>query len=317
MTVPLVIVLFALFASLFTFSKSALEFCEPFFLIGSRMAFAGLLLLAHQFIFNRKVIHFKIAHFLPLLILGLVSIYITNIAEIWGLQYMSSAKACLIYSLSPFVAALFAYWILNERLNGKKWLGLCVGFIGLTPILFTQTGAQDLTKDLLFISWPEISLIIAVFASVYGWILLKKIIHEFHYTPMMANGISMLIGGMIALMHSYLSNESWTPFPIIDHQWAGFIECTLWMTLISNVICYNLYGYLLKRFSATFMSLAGLVTPLFASLFGWYFLNETITWHFFASMILFSMGLSLFYQEEIAKDLVKHLDKSSLEQKNL
>jgi drug/metabolite transporter (DMT)-like permease len=47
------------------------------------------------------------------------------------------------------------------------------------------------------------------------------------------------------------------------------------------------------------MSLAGLVTPLFASLFGWYFLNEAITWHFYAAMTLFSIGLFIFYQEEV------------------
>lgn len=301
-TVPLVIILFALFASLFTLSKSALEFSEPFFLIGSRMTLAGILLLLHQAFFNQKKFKIKLNHWLPLITLGLVSIYITNIAEIWGIQFMSSAKACLIYSLSPFVASLFAYWILKETLTSKKWLGLFIGFIGLIPILFTQTSSSDLAKDLLFFSWGELALIVAVFASVYGWILLKKIVSEYQYSPMMANGCSMLIGGIFALFHSYLSGEHWTPVPILNHQYGPFLECALWMMLISNVVCYNLYGYLLKRFSATFMSLAGLVTPLFASLFGWYFLDEVITWHFFASMTLFSIGLTLFYQEELAQN---------------
>ena len=299
---PLVILLFALFASLFTLSKTALEFSEPFFLIGSRMTAAGILLLAHQFIFNRKAFKIKPAHILPLIILGLVSIYITNIAEIWGIQFMSSAKACLIYSLSPFIAALFAYWLLNERLTMKKWLGLCIGFVGLTPILFTNSSSQELAKDLLFFSRAELALVIAVFSSVYGWILLKKIINEYRYTPIMANGCSMLIGGILALFHSYMSGETWEPLPILSGKYAAFIECALWMTLISNVVCYNLYGYLLKRFTATFMALAGLVTPLFASLFGWYFLNEAITWHFFASMVLFSVGLAIFYQEELSNN---------------
>ena len=87
----------------------------------------------------------------------------------------------------------------------------------------------------------------------------------------------------------------------------------LWMLLISNVVCYNLYGHLLKRFSATFMSLAGLITPLFASLFGWYFLDEVITWHFYMSMFIFSIGLFIFYQEEITPDVLRpqNLDKLS------
>lgn len=299
---PLVVLLFALFASLFTLSKSALDFTEPFFLIGSRMTIAGIILLAHQLIFNRSAFRIKANHVFPLFTLGLVSIYITNISEIWGLQYMSSAKACLIYSLSPFIAALCAYWLLKETLNFKKWIGLIIGFIGLSPILLAQSSSVD-TKELLIISWAEIALIIAVFASVYGWILLKKIINDYHYSPIFANGISMIIGGVLSLAHSYLSGETWAPFPVFPGKYSNYIECTLWMTLISNVVCYNLYGYLLKRFSATFLSLAGLITPLFASFFGWYFLQESITWHFFASMILFSIGLIIFYLQEIASDL--------------
>lgn len=305
---PWVLVLFAMFASLFTFSKAALTFSEPFFLIGSRMLFAGCILLAHQYFFKKQNIKLKSSHILPLFILGLVSIYITNIAEIWGLQFMSSSKACLIYSLSPFVAALFAYFMLKERLSLKKWVGLCIGFIGILPILSIGYSLQ--AQELFVISRGEVALIIAVFSSVYGWILLKKITQEFNYSPILANGIAMFIGGTFALLHSYLSGEQWSPVPIIEHQYASFIECALWMTIISNIICYNLYGYLLKRFSATFMSLAGLVTPLFASFFGWYFLNEAITWHYFASMLIFSVGLFLFYQEEIQANLDTPIESS-------
>ncbi len=299
---PLVILLFALFASLFTLSKTALGYSEPFFLIGSRMFLAGLILLAHQFVFKHAHIKMSMKHLLPLLLLGLVSIYITNIAEIWGIQYMSSAKACLMYSLSPFVAALLAFLVLKETMSGKKWLGLVIGFFGLMPILFDMSSADQLSKDLVLFSWPELSILTAVVASVYGWILLKKIVHEFKFSPMLANGFSMLIGGVFALAHSYLSGEHWDPVPIIDGQYKPFLECAVWMLLISNIICYNLYGHLLKRFSATFMALAGLITPLFASLFGWYFLDEVISWHFYASMFIFSVGLFVFYQAELSKE---------------
>lgn len=300
----LVILLFSLFASLFTFSKIALDFSEPFFLIGSRMTLAGVILLLHQFIFNRERFKVKKEHFFSLFILGLISIYITNIAEIWGIQYMSSAKACLMYSLSPFVAALVAYLVLNETMTSKKWLGLCIGFVGLMPILFVKSSHLELTQSFGLFSWPEIAMLIAVFGSVYGWILLKKVIKEYHFSPIMANGVSMLIGGILALIHSYLSGETWNPIPVIGNNMFALMECAIWMTLISNIICYNLYGYLLTQYSATFMSLAGLITPLFASLFGWYFLNEEITWHFYAAISLFSVGLFIFYQEEIATRFV-------------
>jgi drug/metabolite transporter (DMT)-like permease len=61
---------------------------------------------------------------------------------------------------------------------------------------------------------------------------------------------------------------------------------------------------LLKRFTATFMSFAGLVTPIFASLFGYIWLQEVITWHFLVSIALFSVGLVVFYREEISAEKV-------------
>lgn len=298
----LVISLFALFASLFGISKATLEYTEPFFLIGSRMFLAGILLMGHQFIFNRKNICFKASHIVPLFLLGFLNIYLTNIAEIWGLQHMVSAKACLIYSISPFLAALVAYFVLKETLNARKWLGLCIGIIGLIPIFMTHSVSEQSVGSIGNISLPEIALLVAVLCSVYGWTLLKKIISDYQYSPLMANGISMILGGALALCHSYFSGESWAPIPVT--QFKPFIQNTLWMCLISNIVCYNLYGYLLKRYTATFMSFAGLVTPFFASFFGWIFLGEIITWHFFASITLFSIGLTLFYIEELKRDKI-------------
>ncbi len=296
----LVLLLYALFASLFGLSKDTLNYSEPFFLIGARFTFAGILLLIQQFIFNRKAFQIKTAHILTLALLGILSVYITNIAEIWGIQHMVSAKACLIYSLSPFLAAFVAYLVLKETLSAKKWIGLCVGFMGLIPIFMTQSSSEVVVGDVPFISLAEVALLIAVFCSVYGWILLKKVISEFHYTPLMANGISMTLGGTLALLHSYLSGETWNPIPVTD--FGPFLQNSLLMCLISNIVCYNLYGYLLKRHSATFMSFAGLVTPFFASFFGWYFLGEIITWHYFASIGIFSIGLTIFYQEELKQE---------------
>ncbi len=306
----LVILLFAMFASLFGLSKDTLQYSEPFFLIGSRMAFAGLMLLLHQFIFNRKSFNFKVSHLKSLFLLGFLNIYLTNIAEIWGIQHMISAKACLIYSLSPFLAALVAYIVLKEMLSLKKWIGLCIGFMGLIPIFMTQSTSDQFAQDISGVSLPEIALLTAVFCSVYGWILLKKVINDYQYTPLLANGISMTLGGSLALLHSYFSGEAWDPIPVTSV--APFIQNTIIMCVISNFICYNLYGYLLKRYSATFMSFAGLVTPFFASFFGWYFLEETITWHYFASIMIFSIGLTIFYQEELKRErlFVKTNDSS-------
>lgn len=293
-----VILLYALFASLFGLSKATLEHCEPFFLIGSRMAFAGALLITHQWFFNRKVFQSITRRaWFDFALLGFTGIYVTNIFEIWGIQHMSSAKACFIYSVSPFLSGLFSYILFREILSKRKWLGMLIGFAGLVPLQihsFSEHAHEASTR------MGELALLIGVLASVYGWILLKKIVTRHGQSLLLANGISMLIGGSLALIHSYGAGETWTPVPVTNME--NFLMNTFAMCLISNIICYNLYGYLLKRYSVTFMSFAGLITPLFASLFGWFFLDESMTWHFILSFLFFLVGLSFFHRDELREE---------------
>lgn len=297
----LVILLYALFASLFTLQKDTLSYCEPFFMVGSRMLFAGLLLLGYVLIKHKpKSIKIKAGHIKGIFLLALSNIYLTNIFEIWAIQHMVSSKACLVYSLSPFIAALVAFLVLRETMSRKKLYGMIIGFLGLLPIIFMQTQDEISSGTFLIFTLAELAIVCAVFFSVYGWIQLKKVMQEYQYTPLVANALSMTIGGVLALFHSYFSGEQWAPVPVSNM--SGFITNTLIMCLISNIVCYNLYGYLLNRFTATFMSFAGLVTPIFASLLGFFWLGEVVTWHFYVSIVLFSIGLVIFYREEILQN---------------
>lgn len=291
-----VILLYAFFASVFTISKFGLEYTEPFFLVGSRMLLAGIILLGYSFFRERDKISISKQMIYRLLRLALVNIYLVNTFEFWGLKYLTSFKTCFIYSLSPFLSALFAYFMLSERMTPRKWTGLVVGFLGIIPVLMFQSGEETEAGQLLYLSWPEIAVMVAALCSVLGWIFLKQLVSENGCSPMFANGVSMLIGGVGALAHSYLV-EPWNPVPVLE--WIPFIESALLLILISNIICYNLYGHLLKKFSATFISFAGFTTPFFSALFGWFFLGEVVAMPYYFSLTVVMVGLLLFHQEEL------------------
>ncbi len=292
----LVTLLYALFASVFTIAKTGLEYTQPFFFVASRMMFAGILMIAYQYWYKGEKFIFSKKAWSRVLCLAFFNIYLTNACELWGLKYLTSFKTCFIYSLSPFVSALFSYFLFTEKLSWRKWTGLLIGFAGFIPILMTQSSTEEQTGELFFLSWAELAVICAAVSSVYGWIVLKQLVNEEKYTPLMANGLSMLIGGTIALGHSW-SVETWDPVPVTS--FFPYLECTLLLIVISNMICYNLYGHLLKSYTATFMSFAGFTTPLFTALFGWIFLGEFVTWSFYVSFVIVFSGLLLYYQEEL------------------
>ncbi len=292
----MVFLLYALFASVFTASKTGLQYSSPVFFVGSRMLLAGLILVAYLAIFKRDQLRIQQRHIWSLILLAVFNIYLTNILEFWGLQYLTSSKTCFIYSLSPFLSALFSYFMLTEKMNYNKWLGLIVGFAGFIPILLNQSDSEQSLKHFLFLSWPEISVMGAAACSVIGWILLRKMVKENGYSTFLANAGSMCIGGIMALTHSYFT-ENWDPIPVTETM--PFLECALWLIVVSNLICYNLYGWLLTRYTATFISLAGFTTPLFTALFGWYYLGENVTFSFYLSTAIVLIGLTIFNKEEL------------------
>lgn len=155
----------------------------------------------------------------------------------------------------------------------------------------------------LAFSWPTLAIMGAALFSVYGWVLLRVVVKDSTLSPLMANGSSMLLGGILAFIHSYFVDD-WNPIPVASENLGVFFKGTLYMTLISNILCYNLYGFMLKRFTATFLSFMGLLSPIFASLNGWIFLSEPLSWTIFLSTGIVSIGLWIVYHAELKQGYI-------------
>lgn len=306
----LVILMYAMWSSIFAFAKIALDISPPLFLTAARMLFAAFFLLGYLVI-RKSSFRLPKRQLLTLVLLAVFSIYLTNLLEFWALQYLTAAKTCFIYSLSPFFAALFSYLHFKETLNLRKCLGMLIGFLGFVPLLATQKGASELLTTIPFFSWPEIAMMGAAMATAYGWILLRLIVNPPKtdtssppLSPLMANGMSMLLGGFMALSHSYFV-DAWDPIPIVSGKVPQFVEAIMIMTLISNIFCYNLYGFLLKKFTATFLSFMGLLSPVFASLSSWILLGEQPSVVILTSTGVVSLGLWMIYSSELKQGYYK------------
>jgi drug/metabolite transporter (DMT)-like permease len=303
MAIFLIICMYALWSSVFSLGKIALQ-CSPLiFLTGFRMTCAGIMILSYLFFTDRTSFKLNRNQYFSLFLLAIFSIYLTNILELWGLKYLSTAKACFIYSLSPFFAVIFSYLHFREKMNGKKWVGLCIGLLGFASVFFKPTDSENSLTAFGLISWPSLALIGATFCSVYGWVLFKLIVKQNDISPITVNGITMLLGGMIALCHSFFA-EQWNPLPVSPTNFPSFLKGSLIIIIISNIICYNLYGFLLKRFTATFLSFVGLLSPIFASLNGWFLLNEKLSLSLFVASGILSFGLWLVYQAELKQGYI-------------
>jgi drug/metabolite transporter (DMT)-like permease len=303
MSIFIVIAMYGIWSSMFSLAKLALQFSPPLFLTGARMALAGIILLGYLALTKRSSFKLRPQQWFSIALLAFFSIYLTNALEFWALQYLSAAKGCFIYSLSPFFAAFFSYLHFGEKITSRKAIGLSLGSLGILPVLISQTGGENPLSAFSLFSWPSLAMVGAALCSVYGWVLLRLIVKDQMISPLMANGSSMMIGSLFAFLHSYFV-EPWAPIPVMSTNLLPFFGWTLLMTFVSNILCYNLYGLMLKKFTATFLSFVGLLSPIFASLHGWLFLGEPLSLLIFLSTAFVCCGLWIVYSAELKQGYI-------------
>ena len=122
-------------------------------------------------------------------------------------------------------------------------------------------------------------------------------------SPLVVNGFGMTLGAVIAFSHSLLF-DSWNPIPITGN-FNSFLSSILMMTVISNLICYNLYSYLLRRLTATFLSFVGLLSPIFTSITSFLILGEPISWQIIVSTIFMLLAMWLVYYSELIQGYIQ------------
>ncbi len=309
----LIFILYMLFASTFTLGKLALAYTSPVFFIGIRMVIAGALLLGYQYCFNRSKWKFELKIWPLYLQIITFHVFIAYIFEFWALQYVSASKACLLFNLSPFITAFFSYLLFSERLSRAKWIGLLIGFLGMFPILMSHTQLEDIIGGLWRISWPEIALLCSVASSAYGWMMIRQCM-RLNYSPVMVNGIGMFGGGVAALIASFfIEGSPQIHAPLIPTHldlfltssigaYGPYVALAIYMgllILIANIICYNLYGYLLSKYSPVLLSFAGFTTPLFAALYDFVLIGQAVSWQFVVAIVATGGGLYIFYNDKI------------------
>jgi drug/metabolite transporter (DMT)-like permease len=304
----LVILINILMGATFSIVKLILDnYTDPLFLVGYRMTLAGVLLLGYQFLVHPKQLKIQTKNdWLSFIKVALFHVYLCYICEFWSQKYLAPAKVALLFNLTPFITAALSYAMHRQKQSLKKMIGLVIGFIGFLPIIMVHA-VDEVKLDGVFWSYlPEISLLISVISAAYAWLVVEHLVIKRRYSILLVNGFAMFWGGVLATLTSYLVGiysglnsfgRAWDPWPF-----TNFGMLTVWvlvLILFSNLIYYNVYAWLLHRYTPTFMAFSGLTIPLFAAMWEWLMFGIVITWPFWLSLAIISLGLALYYREEL------------------
>lgn len=291
-----IIGLYGVLAMSFTIGRMLLNYVPPFFLIGIRMILAGILILGAQYFWYRQI-KIKKQDWGLFFIISMIHIFIPYVTEFIALQSIAPSCAALIFNLTPCFTALFSYLIFGELMTITKWIGFLIAAVGVWYMI----APSELYFCNSLINVAYLLVLVSVISAALGWVLVRKMLQR-GYSPLHLNGMSMLMAGVMALICSwFVEPGAHLPWDNMGH----FLFLLISIILIANVIFYNMYGYLLRHYSATLLSFIGFITPQYTALYDWLLLNISVGLHFYGAVVIIGLGIYIFYHEELRQGYVR------------
>jgi len=194
--------------------------------------------------------------------LGVLQVAAPYVLVYWAEERISSGLTAVLYSTMPLVVAIFARFLLGDRLTVTKFIGICAG-IGGVAIIFSDRLTVGSSLGICFV------LASVVFASIAA-VITKK--HARAYDPQALLFVSFLVGGVLALVIAVPLERS-NPLRYDAVTWMSI----LYLAALGSVAAFSLFFWVLRHVEVTVVSYQTFVIPILAVLMGWLFLDETIS----------------------------------------
>lgn len=217
--------------------------------------------------------------------LGVIGTAVPMVAIISSLTYQSSGVTALLITTAPAFIALAAHLFLpDERLNGRKSIGILLSLTGAALIVLRgESGLPDVTQG----SPIGYGLVIgAILFETVGTILIRTRMRTFSAFDVTA--IRLGVAAVVVLPLSLLLRGFDLSLVTSGGWWS-----LLYAALVGAFTAQMLAFFITKRFGVTAFSLTSYVIPVVAAITGVLWLNETITIWMVVGMLLIGGGILL------------------------
>ena len=201
-----------------------------------------------------------------------------------SLLYTSASRATIFAYTAPFwVSLLLPLRVKSEHLNRSQWLGLMLAFAAVLLAFSDGLGSASPPRQ-----WQGDLLALA---GGMFWGLTTVVIRSSRLAHISAERLLFYQVSVSALMLPLLSlalGEAWI------WSWSGFVWLSMTVqTAIGAFASYLAWMWMLGHYPATRISSFVFLTPLFALLFGAWWLGEPVTLNLLAALAMVAGGILL------------------------
>jgi drug/metabolite transporter (DMT)-like permease len=204
-----------------------------------------------------------------------------------GIKTTLANSGTLIYTATPLVTAILAYFLIQEKNAISKWIGILIGLVGVTiiillPTIETGTVTTGNFQGNMFIA-----------AGMLCWtiysIWCRKLRLNDQVSSITMTSYYFFVSTILCLLFLLFTNEPLFPPALFSSP--SHIGVLLYIAIGLTLITFSLYQWAIGYLSATTASFKQYIEVVFAIFVNRIFLGEQMTNGFIIGTALVVIGL--------------------------
>jgi drug/metabolite transporter (DMT)-like permease len=214
-----------------------------------------LLVLARQ----RRMPLPRLAHVPSIFWHGFLGFYVYHVALNQGLRSISAASGCFLIGSIPVFVALFAMFMLGERLGARGWAGIAVSFCGLALIALGEGAGVRIEAGALWV------LLAALAESLY-YVSIKRRLQE--YGTVTYTTYTIFAGAALMLMFAPGLGTEVMQAP------ASATLAVVYLGIFPTAVAYICWNYAVSKADVSRVAVTQYLMPFLTIVLGWLLLGE-------------------------------------------
>jgi drug/metabolite transporter (DMT)-like permease len=219
----------------FTCIKLTQDQVGPYFTVWAPMLLAVLLLapfVRQEFRQGGK----KLKDFLVFGQLGLLGAFPAQVLMTWGTQHSLASNSAILTLCLPVITAIFAFFILKEKMNSIRWLSFIIAIVGV--VLMSTGDIRQLNFDSRY-AVGNLLIFAAIVGNSYYNVGCKKVSGRYSEIEMVFYTYVVIVVLLTPLV-LYYENHMFSGIPSFTLQtWTGMALLTVFHNFLSMVLFFK------------------------------------------------------------------------------
>ena len=213
-------------------------------------------------------------------VLILAALFVVQLSMFYfGLSISNASRGTLLANLVPFwILFLAHFFIPGDRITGRKFLGILLGFSGVAFMFAETAGVTAGFRT------AELIILLATFIWACSVIYLKRIIDDFN--PFQVTLYSMVFAIPIFLIEALLWDS-----PMVTNLDGKIIGALLYQSLVTAAFGFVAWNTLLQKYGAVALHSFIFIMPISGVALGGLVLGEPITIKILTALALIVAGI--------------------------